>query len=764
VRVELICFAALGIVASLQWASLVADPPAIRVVLAVVLATAAGGFLAAVGRLQWPRAARWAVCGAAVLLAICAGLVVMGLPVRLLLPTHWGELSANVNRSLNGLTDVPVPYAGADVWTRLVILLAAPLMVGAASFAAFWPERRRAAGRISALVLLVGLYLVAVAWSRPERQLAGGALLVLLVCAWLWLPSLERGRGPTAAFAVAIAALVAVPAAALVDPGRALLDYRHWNLFSAHGISFRWDQSYGPLDWPQKGTLLLEVSSEKVHYWKATNLDTFDGVRWVRSGGLNTEPALGEPLKFHPKGTDPSPEAEWVDRVNFQVRGLTSDVAIGAGTILALRQASATPDPDGVWSMDRELRPGNSYTALVYDPKPTPAEMRAAGTAYPSQASRYTSFTLSGSPDGARSIVPPLWDSSGLPPIQDHVQDTPYEEMYALARRLADGAPTPYDAARRIELYLRDNYTYQQDVPNRSYPLPAFISEDRAGYCQQFSGAMALMLRMLGIPSRVATGFAPGGRDPERNNYLVDDTDAHNWVEVFFPGIGWATFEPTPPASPAATQLDDNALGVTDPRLPDFNGSGRQAPDSGGGGTPKPAPQRGGFDQGNHGSSGPGTAATLGIGAGIIAIASLGAYALRARRRSRLGPDELAEAELRELERGLARLGVPLPPGATLHGARRQLQRLAGPGAGPRYAETLEAHRFRDPSVAPPGPAERRAMRRALIKAPRTGSPLRVLLAFPPGGPVSRRTERADRRTSRSAPPHPSAGPSAATG
>jgi hypothetical protein len=55
-------------------------------------------------------------------------------------------------------------------------------------------------------------------------------------------------------------------------------------------------------------------------------------------------------------------------------------------------------------------------------------------------------------------------------------------------------------------------------------------------------------------------------------------------------------------------------------------------------------------------------------------------------------------------------------------------------------------------------------MRRALIKAPRTGSPLRVLLAFPPGGPVSRRTERADRRTSRSAPPHPSAGPSAATG
>ena len=71
-----------------------------------------------------------------------------------------------------------MPYAGADTWTRLVILLAAPLMVGAAAFAAFWPTRRRAAGRICALVLLVALYLVAVAWARPGRQLAGGALLV----------------------------------------------------------------------------------------------------------------------------------------------------------------------------------------------------------------------------------------------------------------------------------------------------------------------------------------------------------------------------------------------------------------------------------------------------------------------------------------------------------------------------------------------------------------------------------------------------------
>jgi transglutaminase-like putative cysteine protease len=769
-RIELICFAALGIVASLQWASLVSDPPATRLVLAVVLATGAGAALAAIARLPRKRATRWAL-GAAAALAVVLGLVIVGLPARLLLPEHWGELSSNVDRSLNGLTDVPVPYAGADVWTRLVILLAAPLTVGTAAFAAFWPTRRRAAGRICALVLLVGLYLVAVSWARPGRQLAGGTLLVLLVCAWLWLPSIEIGRWSAAGIAIAAAALVAVPAAALVDPGKALIDYRHWNLLSANGISFRWDQSYGPLDWPQKGTLLMEVSSEKSHYWKATNLDTFDGVRWTRSTTPNVEPPLGEPLKFHPKGTAPLLDPEWVDRINFRVRDLTSDFAIGAGTTLALRRADASPDPDGVWAMDQELHPGSSYTALVYDPKPSPIEMRAAGTEYPAAAARYVSFTLTGGSDGAQSIEAPLWGASGPSSIQDQVQGTPYEDMYALARRLATGAATPYDAAHRIELYLRANYKYQQDVPNRTYPLPAFLSEDRAGYCQQFSGTMALMLRMLGIPSRVATGFAPGARDPDQNNYLVNDTDAHNWVEVYFPAIGWATFEPTPPTAPAATQLDDNALGATDPALPNFNDSGAQTTDPRGSDLPAPVRQSGGGASSSGDSSGPATLAVIGGGAGLIALLALGGYGLRARRRDRLSPDELAEAELRELERALARLDEPLPPGTTLRGAEKRLARFGGPVAA-RYADALEAHRFRDPDAAPPGVAERRALRRALLSAsapgsalPGPGTALRVLLAVPPGGPApSRRRARAGRMTSGAHPRGPAAGPTAAGG
>jgi protein-glutamine gamma-glutamyltransferase len=761
-RIELICFAALGVLASLQWVSLVADPPAARVLLAVALATAAGAGLAAIARLPNPRATRWALAAAAALIAVCLGLVIVGLPARLLLPSHWGELLTNVDRSLTGLTDVPIPYAGADVWTRLVILLAAPLTVAAAAFAAFWPTRRRAAGRIWALGLLVGLYLTAVAWAEPDSQLAGGVLLLLLVFAWLWLPSTGRVRGPAAGLAVAIALLVAVPAAALVDPGRSLIDYRHWSLFSAQGLSFSWDQSYGPLDWPQKGTLMLEVESDQQHYWKATNLDTFDGVRWERSGRSNPEPALGEPFEFVLGETAPRPNPEWVERINLEARRLTSDFAIGAGTTLALRRAEASPNADGTWSMSEELEPGDSYSALVYDPKPSAEEMRAAGTAYPTELARYASFTLTGGEDGARSIDAPLWGASGPPSIQDEVQGTPYEEMHALALGLAAGAPTPYDAVRRIELHLRSTYEYRQDVPNSTYPLPSFISEDRAGYCQQFSGAMALMLRMIGIPSRVATGFAPGGRDQDRNAYLVDDTDAHNWVEVFFPGIGWTTFEPTPAAAPAETSIEDSTVGGSDPeQSPGDEGAVTVAPDAQPGELPVPAPQPGVSAETGGGSSGSGIAAMLGAGAGAVALAALGAYAFRARRRSRFEPDELAEAELRELDRALAKLGSPLAPGTTLRGAQKELARLAGPTAA-RYAAGLEARRYRDPSADPPGVGERRQLRRAVRKA---AGPRSALLALPPGGPAIRRTAGVDRKSSPSrAGRPPSAGPSAAPG
>lgn len=743
-RVELACFAALAAFAGVQWATLVAHPPAGRVLFAVVLATGAGALLAAIARLE-PRGLRWALAATATLAVLCAGMVVVGLPARLLLPGHWDELGQNISRSLNGVGDVPVPYSGADDWTRLVILLAAPLFAGLAAFVAFWPTRRRVAGRIAALVLLVGLYLVAVAWAAPSRQLAGGALLLVLVCAWLWLPGVSLTRRTAAAIAVGAAALIALPAAAAFDTGRGLLDYRHWGLFSANGQSFSWDQSYGPLDWPQKGTQLLQVSSEHTHYWKATNLNTFDGTRWLRSSVSGGQPALGEPLKFHPKAVPPRPDPEYVDRINIVDRGLNSDFAIGAGTILALRGASARPTTDAVWEMNRQLNPGTAYTALIYDPQPSAIVMRSAGTRYPDTARSYTTFSVA--PGGQRTIVAPLWDASGPPSIAARVSGTPYAGMYALANRLAAGARDPFEAVHRVDLYLRTHYTYRQNVPGHRYALPAFISQDRAGYCQQFSGAMALMLRMLGIPSRVATGFAPGGRDPERNNFLVDDTDAHDWVEVFFPSIGWVTFDPTPGAAPAATQLDDNDLGVTKSPAPAEKSTGPAFPDSPTGSVALHKRSSAGLHAPSTQDSGPNLWIPLGVLAGALALATLAAYAWRRRRRAHLDPDRLAAAELGELDRALERIGSPLPPGATLLEAEGLLEGFAGPDAA-RYAALLRDERYGPPGSPAPGVNERRALRRALARAAGRRSLLRVLLAIPPGGP-SPRMGRAESRTTR---------------
>src|SRR5262249_12021363 len=179
--------------------------------------------------------------------------------------------------------------------------------------------------------------------------------------------------------------------------------------------------------------------------------------------------------------------------------------------------------------------------------------------------------------------------------------------------------------------------------------------------------------RMLGIPSRVSAGFSPGGRDPERNNFMVDDTDAHDWVESFFPGTGWVTFDPTPAAAPAATQLDDNALGVTKPSAPRDPSYPVTLSDPRGATIvhPKPLPKStGGLDSG--GSATP-MLEILGGFVAVVALFGLGAYGYRRIRTHRLDSDRLAAAELDELDRALRRLGRGLPPGATLIEAEEKL-------------------------------------------------------------------------------------------
>ncbi|HEV2304541.1 MAG TPA: DUF3488 and transglutaminase-like domain-containing protein [Candidatus Acidoferrales bacterium] len=118
-----------------------------------------------------------------------------------------------------------------------------------------------------------------------------------------------------------------------------------------------------------------------------------------------------------------------------------------------------------------------------------------------------------------------------------------------LAERITADAPTPYDKASNIALYLRTRLGYTLDLSDMNHrdPLAYFLFVKRAGNCEYFASAMVVMLRTLGIPARYATGFLAGEYNDLAHDYIVRGSDAHSWVEAYFPGYGWITFDPTPP-------------------------------------------------------------------------------------------------------------------------------------------------------------------------------------------------------------------------
>jgi hypothetical protein len=272
--------------------------------------------------------------------------------------------------------------------------------------------------------------------------------------------------------------------------------------------------------------------------------------------------------------------------------------------------------------------------------------------------------------------------------------------MYRIARNLARGKTTTYDVTNAIENFFQsDQFTYSERPKVRPYPLEAFVTRDRIGYCQYFSGSMALMLRMLGIPARVVSGFAPGTPVSNApNEYRVRDFDAHAWVEVYFPTIGWVTFDPTPSLSPASSQLDDAGVGaLTGGRAPRGLGQS-QAPDAGGTGG----------DVGVAGQSDSHTGLWV-AGASIAGVALLVLVGLWIRTwliHRRAGGDA-AEVALEELRTALRRMGLIVAPSTTLALLERRLRTVAGPEAV-HYARLLREYRYGPNGAHLPTRRERR--------------------------------------------------------
>jgi hypothetical protein len=122
-------------------------------------------------------------------------------------------------------------------------------------------------------------------------------------------------------------------------------------------------------------------------------------------------------------------------------------------------------------------------------------------------------------------------------------------ETVALARQIAGDAPSLYDKVMAVQSYLSSaRYAYTLDLPimPTEHVIDAFINEVRQGHCEYFSSAMALMLRSLGIPARVVTGFRGGEFNEGDQSYTIRASMAHLWVEVLFPGLGWVRFDTSP--------------------------------------------------------------------------------------------------------------------------------------------------------------------------------------------------------------------------
>ncbi len=768
--IRLATFGALALFGAAHWSALVGSPPLGRTLLVVLVAVGGAAVLLLLGTASTDRlltralggrrrGARALIFGLALLTGfatLCLGLGAAGLPLRLLGPENWSELADGLDRGLGGVQGVNWPYDGEDWWIRQTILLGAPFLLAIAATLAFFPTRRGASLlRAAGLVVLLLLYGTAVTEHDPGQPLLRGFALLVLVGAWLWLPRLGTREAAAGAAVVVALGVLSLPPAAALDGDGPWWNYRAWNWFGGGTpITFNWSHEYGPLDWPRDGTTLLNIRSDRPHYWKAETLDGFDGFRWVRTSQAEVLDQFHELPSYF--GFEQGPtwnlreyNERWDEEIEVTVRSLTSELIVGAGTTYEVEGARVEYTADGTTRLLGDpLEEGDSYTVHAYVPDPSRNLMRrSTEEGYPGTYSRYTRIFLPNpgesategtglQGDAGRSQALELRNSVTVPLMNEVLGDggdadralrgSDYARVYDLALEWTAGEETPYDAVKAIESRLQEEYDYAERVPTRPIPLDGFLFQERRGYCQQFSGAMALMLRMVGIPARVAAGFSPGSYNRDTGEFRVRDLDAHSWVEVYFTGVGWVPFDPTPIRAPAESQ------------------SGFLATSAARGDAGEVANPRAGVAASERGTDLGGQLADDG-GAGwilrVLALMVLAALAallvmvvLRVRARRGLTPDQLAEAQLAELRRALARLDWEVPAATTLLGLERRLGRAAGP-ASARYAAGLRAHRY-DPSAPhAPGWPERRALRRELSSRSGLAGRLRALMAIPPGGP-----------------------------
>ncbi len=270
--------------------------------------------------------------------------------------------------------------------------------------------------------------------------------------------------------------------------------------------------------------------------WRGIALTTFDGKRW--SSNVVNPQRLGTKADGWIHTPEPAQKENISGKtVNYTVylEPVATNAIFVPGRLLSVQGNFGGGATNSFAAMQRNYLltdetetlkvPFPNFAAIRYAgnsrlPPRDAGKLRAAGTDY----SREITSTYLQLPAGLDRRIPDL------------------------AREITKNAQTPFDKALRIETYLRMRFAYTLNLSGKpgQDPLAHFLFETRAGHCEYFASAMAIMLRTLGIPSREVNGFLPGEYNDLGGDYIVRASDAHSWVEVYFPGNGWQVFDPTP--------------------------------------------------------------------------------------------------------------------------------------------------------------------------------------------------------------------------
>ena len=589
-----------------------------------------------------------------------------------------------------------------------------------------------AAGLLIAARRPIAAAAVTVAGVGWPATLSGGSAIAFgtaALVAGLAIPLVLRVSSVRSLVAgAAIAALVVVSAASassVTTLGReAAFDWESWDLRGpareASAVRFVWDSNYSGISFPPTKTVVLRVEGPtQPHYWRTTTLDLVSENHWSEDlfwlDQVDRESrALQLPQLVPQRAANPR---NWVEQ-RVQVEALFDDHLAAAGTPVGLdarRFGTVFQLSGGVLRVRDPVRQGQRYTVWSYAPDPTPRALASAPAKAPPTTMRFLEV------DGR--VFPRFATPNRDQVVRAFLRDPSYAgyawqaKLYDVAHRVTRNAATPYGAVLALESWFRQRggFRYDESPPRTTGPpLVAFVTGTKAGYCQHFAGAMALMLRLLGVPARVAVGFTTGVRDGDE--WVVTDHDAHAWVEVWFPGEGWVAFDPTPGRGTLGGDYSfasGSQAAVAALRRGQLTGKAPARP------TRRPDSSDLGFTSASTSERAPWLVGVVVLLAAAWMLAvGLGKAARRRSRYLARDPRRVATASRQELEGFLRDQGIDVGPNTTLLGLQRAVRDELGLDAR-AYAIAVARARYGPPETVERGARTARVELRRLLRAAR---------------------------------------------